>query len=63
MARAILSGDIHDGDTVLVDRAAHGDGLVVIAGEAARAAANAARGVSEPLTDEPEIVDAELVED
>jgi ATP-dependent Clp protease ATP-binding subunit ClpB len=63
MARAILSGGIHDGDTVLVDRADHGDGLVVTAGEAARAAADAARGVSEPLTDEPEIVDAELVED
>jgi ATP-dependent Clp protease ATP-binding subunit ClpB len=62
LARAILAGDVHDGDTVLVDRADEGDGLTVTAGEAARVAADAPF-VEEPLHDEPEIVDAELIDD
>ena len=63
LARKILSGAIHDGDMVLVDRTPDGDGLVVTAGAAAEAAAEQAETVEPPLTDEPEIVDAELVED
>ncbi|MGB9373555.1 MAG: ATP-dependent chaperone ClpB, partial [Jiangellales bacterium] len=39
LARAILSGDVRDGDTVLVDRSGEGDRLTVTAGEAARVAA------------------------
>ena len=62
MAREILSGQIKDGDTVLVDRIVGGDGLVVTASDDAEAAARADQ-VTEPVTEEAEIVDAELVED
>jgi ATP-dependent Clp protease ATP-binding subunit ClpB len=53
LAREILSGEIRDGDTVVVDRVEDGDGLVV------RRAGDADVGAAE----EPEIVEAELVED
>jgi ATP-dependent Clp protease ATP-binding subunit ClpB len=62
LARAILAGEVRDGDTVLVDRAPDGDRLTVTAGPPARTAADARRG-EEPWTSEPEIVDAELVDD
>jgi ATP-dependent Clp protease ATP-binding subunit ClpB len=62
LARAILAGDVRDGDTVLVDRATEGDRLVVTSGEAARQAADALY-VEEPVRDAPEVVDAELVDD
>ncbi len=61
LARAILAGDVRDGDTVLVDRTADGDRLTVTAGDAARQAAEALL-VDEPAPSEPEIVDAELVD-
>ena len=61
LARAILAGDVRDGDTVLVDRTADGDRLTVTAGDAAREAAEALH-VDEPAPSEPEIVDAELVD-
>jgi ATP-dependent Clp protease ATP-binding subunit ClpB len=53
LARAILSGAIRDGDTVVVDREA--DALVVRRADAPSAAASDQA--------EPEIVDAELVDD
>ena len=65
LARRILSGDIHDGDTVLVDRNVDGDGLLVTAGSPEMAAERTG-GVETPMGDsseEPEIVDAELVDD
>jgi len=65
MARAILSGDIHDGDTVLVDRNVNGDGLVVTSGSPDMADQRAGR-VEAPMDEssgEPEVVDAELVDD
>jgi hypothetical protein len=65
LARRILSGDIHDGDTVLVDRNVDGDGLLVTAGSP-EMAARWTGGVETPMGDsseEPEIVDAELVDD
>jgi len=51
LAREILSGEVRDGDAVVVDRVEDGDGLVV------RRA-----GESAPTPEEPEIVDAELVD-
>ena len=61
LARSILAGDVKDGDTVLVERT-HGDGLSVSSVSPERAQAAAGR-VTEASTDEPEIVDAELVDD
>jgi ATP-dependent Clp protease ATP-binding subunit ClpB len=61
LARSILAGDVKDGDTVLVERT-DGDGLSVTAVSPEQAQAAAGR-VTEASTDEPEIVDAELVDD
>jgi ATP-dependent Clp protease ATP-binding subunit ClpB len=52
LARAILSGQIRDGDTVLVDR--EGDALAV---------RRADGPLHPPQHDEPDVVDAELVDD
>ncbi len=61
LARSILAGEVKDGDTVLVERT-HGDGLSVSAVSPEQAEAAAGR-VTEASTGEPEIVDAELVDD
>jgi len=61
LARSILAAEIKDGDTVLVDRT-HGDGLSVSAVSPEQAQAAAGR-VTDASSDEPEIVDAELVDD
>jgi ATP-dependent Clp protease ATP-binding subunit ClpB len=65
LARAILSGQVYDGQTVLVDRAPDGDGLTVTASDPDVAAQRAGR-VEQPegdSADETEIVDAELIDD
>jgi ATP-dependent Clp protease ATP-binding subunit ClpB len=54
LAREILSGRVHDGDTVIVDRDPSADGLTVAPGEIAGQPAEGEQ--------EAEIVDAELVD-
>jgi ATP-dependent Clp protease ATP-binding subunit ClpB len=61
LARSILAGEVRDGDAVLVERT-HGDGLSVSAASPEQAQSVAGR-VTDASTDEPEIVDAELVDD
>jgi ATP-dependent Clp protease ATP-binding subunit ClpB len=57
LARQILAGDVRDGDIVLVDRAAGGDGLAVTSSDVEQATRAARRA-----PEESEIVDAEIVD-
>jgi ATP-dependent Clp protease ATP-binding subunit ClpB len=59
LAREILSGEVRDGDEVVVDRAPAGDELVVRGAEPSQGAT----APSDESSEEPEIIDAELVDD
>jgi ATP-dependent Clp protease ATP-binding subunit ClpB len=63
LARSILAGEILDGETVLVDRSTGGDGLVVRAVSPEQADAATGRVTQASEAEEPEVVDAELVDD